>query len=313
MEKSNSMASNPKDRAFSFSRKRGVVWVCDLVGSSRYLNDDDSAQELEEFLPRLYRTSAIMVEAAGGVFVKWTGDGFLAWFETPLHRDVGRIGSKVFEAAFYLTVLVNLTQLGAAPKKKFRLRHGVTYEKDALVTLIEQENGVQSIDLIGRDVVLAFRLSGIQCDFPCIVTQGDLAEAHKSYRPSHIKFSRWKPSPEDRLKFFKGESRGTSSIFVSGGRKKRNISAGTALKEARQAIAAAEGKREPKYSFEDVWERFDPVFLSGPPWCSEVMAEFLRFTMEDLLLPLKQIVARIEQSEISDKSIPKKEAETSKI
>lgn len=62
--------SHPKDRDFSFARKRGVVWVCDIAGSSRYLNDDASAQDLEDFLPRLYRTAAIMVEAAGGEFIK---------------------------------------------------------------------------------------------------------------------------------------------------------------------------------------------------------------------------------------------------
>ena len=95
-----------------------------------------------------------MVEAAGGEFIKWTGDGFLAWFDVPLHRDLKKIASTVFEAAFHLTLFVNITQLGVASVKKFKLRHGVAYEKDALVTTIKSEDGATLTDLIGRDVVL---------------------------------------------------------------------------------------------------------------------------------------------------------------
>ena len=280
-------ASHPKDREFSFARKRGVVWVCDIAGSSRYLNDDATAQDLEDFLPRLYRTSAIMVEAAGGEFIKWTGDGFLAWFEVPLHRDLKKIASTVFEAAFHLTVLVNVTQLGVASGKKFKLRHGVAYEKDALVTTIKSDDGVTLIDLIGRDVVLAFRLSGIEAEFPSIVTQRELATAHKEQAPSHINFTAWRPSKEDRLKFFKGEARGLSSICVTGGRKPRAISKQAVIKRSKSAIAAAEGRQPAKYPSHEVWDRFDSVFLSGPLWCREVMAESLRPIKDELLGSLK--------------------------
>jgi class 3 adenylate cyclase len=69
--------------SFEFERSRGIVWVCDLSKSSTFLNDNDTASALESFLPRLYWASAMTVEAAGGRFIKWTGDGFLAWFETP--------------------------------------------------------------------------------------------------------------------------------------------------------------------------------------------------------------------------------------
>lgn len=288
-------ASYPKDREFSFARKRGVVWVCDIAGSSRYLNDDASAQDLEDFLPRLYRTSAIMVEAAGGEFIKWTGDGFLAWFEVPLHRDLKKIASKVFEAAFHLTVLVNVTQLGVPSGKNFKLRHGVAYEKDALVTTIRSDDGLTLIDLIGRDVVLAFRLSGIEAEFPSIVTQRELATAHKEHAPSHINFTAWRPSKEDRLKFFKGEARGLSSICVTGGRKPRTISKQAVIKRSKSAIAAAEGRQPTKYPFHEVWDRFDSVFLSGPPWCREVIEEYLRFIRDELLGSLKGVIAVMEE------------------
>lgn len=36
---------------FEFNRSRGVIWVCDLAGSSKHLNDDQVADDLEEFLP----------------------------------------------------------------------------------------------------------------------------------------------------------------------------------------------------------------------------------------------------------------------
>jgi len=37
----------------------------------------------------------MVVESAGGRFIKWTGDGFLAWFETPLHRELGKVADAV--------------------------------------------------------------------------------------------------------------------------------------------------------------------------------------------------------------------------
>jgi class 3 adenylate cyclase len=98
-------------KKFEFERSRGIIWACDLVKSSKFLNDNESADTLEEFLPRLYWTSVIAVEAAGGQFIKWTGDGFLAWFETPLHRLISEKTSNVFRAAYLMTTLVNITQL----------------------------------------------------------------------------------------------------------------------------------------------------------------------------------------------------------
>src|ERR1044071_6324691 len=94
-------------KKFEFERSRGIVWVCDLADSSKYLNDNQTADELETFLPRLYWIASVIVEAAGGKFIKWTGDGFIGWFETPLHRMLGKEAAKVFDAATQLTLLVN--------------------------------------------------------------------------------------------------------------------------------------------------------------------------------------------------------------
>jgi class 3 adenylate cyclase len=78
---------------FEFHRSRGIVWVCDVAGSTSRLNSEDGVEDTEVFLPRLYWTAVLAVESAGGKFVKWTGDGFLAWFETALHREI-RQGDK---------------------------------------------------------------------------------------------------------------------------------------------------------------------------------------------------------------------------
>lgn len=58
---------------FDFERSRGIVWVCDIANSSHFLNDNTSASDLEELLPRLFWLASGLIEAAGGRFVKWTG------------------------------------------------------------------------------------------------------------------------------------------------------------------------------------------------------------------------------------------------
>lgn len=94
---------------FEFERSRGIIWVCDLANSSKYLNDNESVDDIEEYLPRLYWTSSKLVEAFGGKFIKWTGDGFLAWFETPLDRLTHKKADLVFQAAWHLSFLNNVT------------------------------------------------------------------------------------------------------------------------------------------------------------------------------------------------------------
>src|ERR1051326_3424248 len=59
---------------FKFRRSRGVVWVCDVAGSSSRLNSETGVENTEAFLPRLYWVATLAVESAGGRFIKWTGD-----------------------------------------------------------------------------------------------------------------------------------------------------------------------------------------------------------------------------------------------
>jgi class 3 adenylate cyclase len=283
-------------KKFEFERSRGIIWVCDLAASSKYLNDNQAADDLETFLPRLYWIATMIVDAAGGKFIKWTGDGFIAWFETPLHRMLGEKAATVFDAATQLTLIVNVTQLGLNPKRKFKLRHGVSYEQDALLIKISHEGDVESLDLIGRAVVLAFRLSGIPAKFPGIVTQKELVAASADLIKSGPTFSRWQVSATDKLKFFKGERWGTEGIYVSIDKSQKAKSLKTVLKQAKDAINAVESESAEPDRSSHFTERFLENIKAGPDWGHEVVDEYTRFIKEQLLGSLKELVPILEKS-----------------
>ena len=282
---------------FEFSRSRGVVWVCDVAGSSSRLNSENGVEDTEAFLPRLYWTAALAVESAGGRFIKWTGDGFLAWFETPLHRDLGQTVCRCLEAVWHLTVIVNVTQLGTAPKRRFKIRHGLTYEQDALLTKVVHPGGFQSLDLIGRAVVLAFRLSGMTAAFPGITAQRDIVEVAGAGPP--LQFRRWTPTAEEGLKFFKGERWGTNALYVSGAKKPRPRSKRAPVKQATLAIRKAEGQG----SIDDTRLVFSRALyagmMSGPEWSRKVAADYTQFIREELLGSLKAVLRAVDETQDS--------------
>jgi class 3 adenylate cyclase len=269
------------------------VWVCDVAGSSSRLNSETGVENTEAFLPRLYWVAALAVESAGGKFIKWTGDGFLAWFETPLHRDVGKVARRCLDAVWHLTVIVNVTQLGLAPGKFFKLRHGVAYEQDALLTEITHPGGFESLDLIGRAVVLAFRLSGVAADFPCITAQREIVEATSGY-PS-LQFRSWKPNKEERLRFFKEERWGTDSLYKSRARKPRPRTKASTMNLARAAVKKATGESaadDPDLAFA---RSLLTGMATGPEWSQKVAADYMRFVREELLGNLMAILQIFEE------------------
>ena len=240
-----------------------------MVKSSHFLNDNTSVAALEELLPRLYWASVAVVEAAGGQFIKWTGDGFLAWFEVPLHRNLAEQSSKVFHAAYFLTTLINITQLGVRNSPRFKVRHGICYEQDALLIKIGHIDH-NSLDLIGRAVVLAFRLSGMQADFPGIATQKELINGKP--RPIGYSWKKKRLTREDNLKYFKGEKFGANNIYVSVGKIRKLRTTHSLTRSIKHAISKFEDKDAiPADSFGG---RLVPVMLSGPKWCREIMKEF---------------------------------------
>lgn len=285
----------PEFEKFDFDRSRGVVWVCDVESSTEHLNDPDTVDDMEKFLPRLYWTAAMIVEAAGGRFVKWTGDGFMAWFETPLYRDLGEKAAKAVDAAWHLTCLVNVTQLGLEPERSFRIGHGITYEPDALLTSIKHSDDYKSLDITGRSVVLAFRLSGVDTYFPNISTQKEIVSKSNSKGSSSPKFEEWVISEEEELKFFKGEGWGTESIYVTKQREPVEKELEEYRKETQEIITSVKDD----HVLNDSGYRFAAKFLakmqSGPDWSREVMNEYVSFIRTDLLEPLESVVDVLEE------------------
>ena len=271
---------------FEGRRARGIVWVCDMENSSKYLNNNESAEALETFLQRFLFMSLIFVEAARGKFIKWTGDGFLAWFETPLHRQIGSVASEVFNAAWYLSFYVNVSQLNVKAKVKFHIRHAVTFEQDGLVIDLSHSDDKNSTDVLGRAVVLAFRLSSVKGGFPSIVTQRELVRAADT---GTIRFKKLTFSKDEKLKVLKGESWGAGDIFISGERRRRARPLQSVLKQARLAIAHAESKK-PRKQHLDFHARLTHEIAAGPEWCWAVEKTLRDFSRDELLGSLKKIV-----------------------
>jgi class 3 adenylate cyclase len=276
---------------FAGRRSRGIVWVCDIASSSKYLNNNESAEALETFLQRFLFMSIIFVEAAGGRFIKWTGDGFLAWFEVPLLRDVGEIAGEVYNAAWNLTFYVNVTQLRVEAPVKFKIRHAVTLEHDAILIDLAYSDS-SSTDVLGRAVVLAFRLSSIKAEFPNIITQGELLRHVKG--TGTISFRKLKFSKDERLKFFKDEKWGTTEIFASGEKAHKQASLKTVLKRTKKVIDRAEGKRPASTMHVKFTERVLAEMLAGPDWCRDVQTSLSEFSRESLLGSLKRLVPILE-------------------
>lgn len=272
---------------FFFERSRGIVWVCDVESSSAYLNADGSAGALEMFLPRLHWIASVFVEAAGGTFIKWTGDGFLAWFPAQLHRDIGDRASDALTALYHLTVFTNVTQLGVDANPKFRLRHGVTAEHDALLTKIVRAGKLDSLDVMGRAVVLAFRLSGMKAKFPGVTISSDVHDAYSSISGGTIHFKKWLVSSEDRLKYFKGEKWGTSHLYRASDKPSRKKSRQTVIRQAEKAIALAETPTKTRGKVHAMWDRIDSALRQGPDWSHQAMADYLGFIKTELLGGLK--------------------------
>jgi class 3 adenylate cyclase len=273
-------------------RSRGIVWVCDIQSSSKYLNNDESAEALEKFLQRFLFLSIIFVEAAGGKFVKWTGDGFLAWFETPLLRDAGNVAEEVCNAAWNLSLYVNVSQLGVSAPVEFKIRHAVTMEHDALVIDLSYSKN-RSTDVLGRAVVLAFRLSSIKAGFPNIITQGELLKLTKTTGTIH--FQKLKLSKEDKVRYFKDEKWGTADIFASGDRAHRHLSVRTVLRFAKKAIDHAEGRRDSPAKHTNFYTKVLEEMRTGPDWAQEVEKTIHKFTSDELLGNLKRLVPMLEK------------------
>lgn len=283
----------PQYIPFSYGRGRGIVWVCDVEGSTQYLADPEDAGQFEEFLTRFMWVAQCLIAATRGELVKFTGDGFLGWFELPLHRDLPSKTHAVLQAIWHTSFLVNVTQLGLKPKRKFHVRHGLAYEQDALF-LKNSHPGNNAKDIIGEAVGRAFRLSEIPAKFPGVAAEIQFEAAIESFSPLGA-FRRKKLSAKEVLRYFKGRSLGVKEILVTvqAPSQKKNLRA--VHQNATEAIAKASGTSINAGKDSEFIERFASMFLKGPEWTRTVWELETTFIRENLFNSLKEIIPLLEK------------------
>jgi class 3 adenylate cyclase len=283
----------PSTRGYSsltVQRGRGVIWVCDISHSSSFINSDELAEHIEAFLPRLHWVSSLAIQAVQGEPIRWTGDGFIAWFPLEVERQLGRTCNQVMEAIWHFTAFINITQLCVNSPRPFRIRHGVTYEPDALVTLTTHQDGHVSKTISGRNVVLAFRLSGVEADFPNVATQQKIVQALSTRTRNLVNLRRWTLTKDQLLKFFKGEKLGTNNLYVSGRPKIGQPRPDTWITRAENLLTRAESGRNRAPAESTFIENFFPdlVRSNGQDWCEESLDTYVRFLKENMLGPLQK-------------------------
>ena len=280
-------------------RDRGVLWVCDISQSSSFINNDDLAEYIEEFLPRLHWISSLAIQAIHGELLQWTGDGFIAWFPLEVERQLGRTCNRILEAIWHFTAFINITQLCVESPRPFRIRHGLTYEPDALVTFTTHQDGHVSKTISGRNVVLAFRLAGVEAAFPNVATQQKIVQVLSSRTKNLVSLKRWTLTKEQLLKYFKGEKMGTTSLYVSGRPKVSNSRPDSWITRAESLLARAESGRHRTPVDSTFVENFFPTLLQSKDqdWCDESLTTYVRFLKEDMLGSLQKTLDIIDASQ----------------
>lgn len=217
----------------------------------------------------------------------------MAWFPIELYRELGPQASRVINISRQLSLVNNITGLGVEGEAPFRLKHGITVEHDALLTMVIDEHG-EHFDLIGRSVVLAFRLTGIKTYFPNIVSQREIVEAATKKKDSHVKFKKLNLSAEDRQRYFKGERWGTTNLYSSVERRPRPRSTNSLLRTVRKTIAEAEEPQTIQDETDPMIKQFMEDLLSGPTWTQDVFRNYIKFLREDFLGTLKMVASEID-------------------
>jgi hypothetical protein len=297
------MAPTPDPRrnysSLSVERDRGLIWVCDISKSSSYINNDDLAEDFETFLPRLHWASSLAIDSVGGEFIQWTGDGFIAWFPLKVERELGRTGNRILEAIWHFSAFINITQLCVHSPRPFRIRHGLTYEPDALVTSTTHQDGHVSKIISGRNVVLAFRLSGVEADFPNVATQNKIVQDLSTRTRNLANLKKWALSDDQHLKYFKGEKRGTTGLYVSGRAKLNQPRADAWIAKAEALIARADGGRG-RSNVESAF--VDNFFLhltrsDDHGWCRESLDAYVDFARAGMGGSLGRVLDTLSRAE----------------
>ena len=132
--------------------------------------------------------------------------------------------------------------------------------------------------------MLAFRLSSVPAPFPGVAIQQGIAIAHKAIPKPAVRFRRWCPNATERMKYFKGERWGTTTLYLSEETKKGESSRRAVLLNAKKAIELANGVRPRQDSDRLVFaRRFAEEMMAGPEWAQTSIGEYARYIHEDLL------------------------------
>ncbi len=128
---------------------------------------------------------------------------------------------------------------------------------------ISSEQNTDSYDIIGRSVVLAFRLSGILADYPSIVTVKELT------LNSDKNFKKWNSSLDEKLKFFKGEKFGTENIYITTAKKHKPLSIETTNRKAKRLVKKIE--LSDGITVNTNYNTLVNAMSNGPDWCKKVL------------------------------------------
>ena len=179
----------------------------------------------------------------------------------------------------HLTFMNNFTKMDTKINEGVLLRHGIAFEEDALITTINSDD-MKGTDILGRNVVLAFRLSSFEHLFPNISIHGDLVSDGLKYYDSLKKLDL---TDEQIAKIFKGQKYQTDNLYqldISNSYKKHK---NEPLKEKLESLIndlekpeITEKKRK-DYSF---YERLDNLLLAGPVWAKNIYAKDKEGTIE---------------------------------
>lgn len=274
-----SKIENDTINEFQFERGRGIIWVCDIKDSSMFLNEDHLIDDFEIYLKRFYWISRRIVEAANGTYIKWTGDGFLAWFPCELKRRLIELSNVVLSAAYHLTMTNNITQFEIDIKEKVLLRHGVTFEEDALITKINSSD-LLATDILGRNVVLAFRLSSFEHFFPNITVQGDLVSEDSRFYHS---FKKMDLTDAQVNKVFKGQKYQTENLYqldmINSLKNSQNEPLDKKLEDIIEKIECSNEKEELN-KVNDFYNNFGNSLLNGPDWANHIYVQGKNHTVE---------------------------------
>jgi hypothetical protein len=141
-------------------------------------------------------------------------------------------------------------------------------------------DGSTALDVLGRNVVLAFRLSSITADFPGIVTQRELLDRCVRHLPASLNFTQLRLNKNNILKYFKGEHYGVTALYAS-----------TKPKNVKRVSEIASGQRDPAMWNEElsITSKVLCAMYEGTEWLRTVAQEYSREISEEFIEGAREV------------------------